>query len=68
MAGGRRGITKIENKCRRQVTYTKRRHGLIKKVYELSVLSDIDITFLSFSPSGQLSILTRPNKSWVLII
>ncbi|KAJ7537505.1 hypothetical protein O6H91_11G008500 [Diphasiastrum complanatum] len=48
-------IKKIENPTNRQVTYSKRRNGLIKKAYELSVLCDIDIALLMFSPSGKLS-------------
>ncbi|GLJ12370.1 hypothetical protein SUGI_0189530 [Cryptomeria japonica] len=37
------------------VTYSKRRNGLIKKAYELSILCDIDIALIMFSPSGRLS-------------
>lgn len=48
-------IKKIENPTNRQVTYSKRRNGLIKKAYELSVLCDIDIGLIMFSPSGKLT-------------
>nr|CAX33871.1 M14 protein [Ceratopteris richardii] len=48
-------IRKIENPTNRQVTYSKRRNGLIKKAYELSVLCDIDIALIMFSPSGRLN-------------
>nr|AZZ09250.1 AGAMOUS-LIKE PROTEIN 104 [Primula vulgaris] len=48
-------IKKIENITNRQVTFSKRRNGLIKKAYELSVLCGIDIALLMFSPSGRLS-------------
>ncbi|XP_066167314.1 agamous-like MADS-box protein AGL66 isoform X2 [Oryza sativa Japonica Group] len=48
-------IKRIENIPNRQVTFSKRRNGLIKKAYELSVLCDIDIALLMFSPSGRLS-------------
>ncbi|KAL5751588.1 hypothetical protein ACOSQ2_022095 [Xanthoceras sorbifolium] len=48
-------ITRIENNTNRQVTFSKRRNGLIKKAYELSVLCDIDIALVMFSPSGNLS-------------
>ncbi|XP_024381935.1 uncharacterized protein [Physcomitrium patens] len=48
-------IKKIENPTNRQVTYSKRRNGLIKKAYELSVLCDIDIALIMFSPSGKLT-------------
>lgn len=48
-------IKKIENPTNRQVTYSKRRNGLIKKAYELSILCDIDIALIMFSPSGKLN-------------
>ncbi|KAF3441019.1 hypothetical protein FNV43_RR19305 [Rhamnella rubrinervis] len=48
-------IKKIENNTNRQVTFSKRRNGLIKKAYELSILCDIDIALIMFSPSGRLS-------------
>jgi hypothetical protein len=48
-------IKKIENPTNRQVTYSKRRNGLIKKAYELSVLCDIDLALIVFSPSGKLT-------------
>ncbi|PSS17283.1 Agamous-like MADS-box protein [Actinidia chinensis var. chinensis] len=48
-------IKKIENTTNRQVTFSKRRNGLIKKAYELSVLCDVDIALIMFSPSGRLS-------------
>ncbi|KAI9106725.1 hypothetical protein K1719_022253 [Acacia pycnantha] len=48
-------IKRIENTINRQVTFSKRRNGLIKKAYELSILCDIDIALIMFSPSGRVS-------------
>jgi hypothetical protein len=48
-------IKRIENTTNRQVTFSKRRNGLIKKAYELSILCDIDIALIMFSPSNRLS-------------
>ncbi|KAK4583967.1 hypothetical protein RGQ29_021905 [Quercus rubra] len=48
-------IKRIENNTNRQVTFSKRRNGLIKKAYELSILCDIDIALIMFSPSGRLT-------------
>ncbi|XP_050212842.1 agamous-like MADS-box protein AGL104 [Mercurialis annua] len=48
-------IKRIENTTNRQVTFSKRRNGLIKKAYELSILCDIDVALIMFSPSGRLS-------------
>ncbi|XP_029128442.1 agamous-like MADS-box protein AGL104 isoform X1 [Cajanus cajan] len=47
-------IKRIENPANRQVTFSKRRNGLIKKAYELSILCDIDIAVIMFSPSGRV--------------
>ncbi|RWR89873.1 agamous-like protein 67 [Cinnamomum micranthum f. kanehirae] len=48
-------IKRIENNTNRQVTFSKRRNGLIKKAYELSILCDIDIALIMFSPSERVS-------------
>ncbi|XP_057442590.1 agamous-like MADS-box protein AGL104 isoform X2 [Lotus japonicus] len=48
-------IKRIDNTTNRQVTFSKRRNGLIKKAYELSVLCDIDIALIMFSPSGKVN-------------
>ncbi|XWS15048.1 hypothetical protein CRYUN_Cryun35bG0060900 [Craigia yunnanensis] len=48
-------IKRIENTTNRQVTFSKRRNGLIKKAYELSILCDIDIALIMFSPFGRIS-------------
>ncbi|XP_071728869.1 agamous-like MADS-box protein AGL104 [Rutidosis leptorrhynchoides] len=48
-------MKRIDNNTSRLVTFCKRRNGLIKKAYELSVLCDIDIALIMFSPSGRLN-------------
>ncbi|XP_050364060.1 agamous-like MADS-box protein AGL66 [Argentina anserina] len=55
-------IKRIENTANRQVTFSKRRNGLIKKAYELSVLCDVDVAVIMFSPAGRLSLFSG-NKS-----
>ncbi|KAG6641474.1 hypothetical protein CIPAW_09G075700 [Carya illinoinensis] len=47
-------ISRIENRTRRQVTFTKRRLGLIKKTHELSVLCDAQVGLIIFSSNGKL--------------
>ncbi|XP_037427888.1 agamous-like MADS-box protein AGL30 isoform X2 [Triticum dicoccoides] len=49
-------IKKLENTSGRQVTYSKRRSGILKKAKELSILCDIDLILLMFSPSGRPTI------------
>ncbi|XP_062111581.1 agamous-like MADS-box protein AGL30 isoform X2 [Humulus lupulus] len=49
-------IKKLENTNGRQATYAKRKHGIMKKANELSILCDIDIILLMFSPTGKPSL------------
>ncbi|RZC45169.1 hypothetical protein C5167_038125 [Papaver somniferum] len=55
-------IKKIENQTNRQVTFSKRRNGIIKKSYELSTLCDVDVAVLMFSPSGRLSLFSAKKR------
>lgn len=49
-------IKRLENTNGRQATYAKRKHGIMKKANELSILCDIDIILLMFSPTGKPSL------------
>ncbi|XP_042501820.1 agamous-like MADS-box protein AGL30 isoform X2 [Macadamia integrifolia] len=49
-------IKRLENTSGRQVTYSKRRAGILKKARELSILCDIDIALLMFSPTGKATL------------
>nr|GEZ63599.1 K-box region and MADS-box transcription factor family protein [Tanacetum cinerariifolium] len=77
---GRRKLEmkRIEDKNSRQVTFSKRRTGLMKKARQLSVLCDADIAVVVFSARGKLyefcsgsnsveSILSRYENSCVEI-
>ncbi|CAL5372375.1 unnamed protein product [Camellia sinensis] len=46
-------IKRLESTSNRQVTYSKRRNGILKKAKELSILCDIDLILLMFSPTGK---------------
>ncbi|PON32793.1 Transcription factor, partial [Parasponia andersonii] len=54
MGRGRVELKRIENKINRQVTFAKRRNGLLKKAYELSVLCDAEVSLIIFSNRGKL--------------
>ncbi|EMS65405.1 MADS-box transcription factor 26 [Triticum urartu] len=54
MARGKVQMRRIENPVHRQVTFCKRRMGLLKKAKELSVLCDADIGVMVFSPHGKV--------------
>ncbi|CAL0321551.1 unnamed protein product [Lupinus luteus] len=54
MGRGKIEIKKIENLNSRQVTFSKRRNGLMKKARELSVLCDAEVAVIIFSSTGKL--------------
>lgn len=54
MGRGRVELKRIENKISRQVTFSKRRSGLLKKANEISVLCDADVALIVFSTKGKL--------------
>ncbi|XP_008230294.1 PREDICTED: truncated transcription factor CAULIFLOWER A [Prunus mume] len=54
MGRGKVQLKRIENKISRQVTFSKRRAGLLKKAHEISVLCDADVALIVFSTKGKL--------------
>ncbi|XP_051143753.1 MADS-box protein SOC1-like isoform X3 [Andrographis paniculata] len=54
MVRGKVQMKRIENASSRQVTFSKRRSGLMKKAYELSVLCDAEVALIIFSQKGRL--------------
>ncbi|KAF4397681.1 hypothetical protein G4B88_027421 [Cannabis sativa] len=54
MGRGRVEMKRIENKISRQVTFSKRRSGLLKKAHEISVLCDAHVALIVFSTKGKL--------------
>jgi hypothetical protein len=47
-------ITRINDERTRQVTFTKRKFGLMKKAYELSVLCGCEIALIIFNSNDRL--------------
>ncbi|XP_030832332.1 myocyte-specific enhancer factor 2C isoform X2 [Strongylocentrotus purpuratus] len=47
-------ISRINDERNRQVTFTKRKFGLMKKAYELSVLCDCEIALIIFNSGNKL--------------
>lgn len=79
MGRGKVELKRIENKINRQVTFAKRRNGLLKKAYELSILCDAEVALILFSNNGKLYefcsssrspslSLSLSNKIWLLYI
>ncbi|XP_073130658.1 MADS-box protein 04g005320-like [Henckelia pumila] len=54
MGRGKVELKRIDNKISRDVTFSKRRNGLLKKAYELSILCDAEVALLIFSSKGKL--------------
>ncbi|XP_062173853.1 agamous-like MADS-box protein FUL-L isoform X1 [Alnus glutinosa] len=54
MGRGKVQLKRIEDKISRQVTFSKRKSGLMKKANELAVLCDVEVALLIFSDRGRL--------------
>ena len=52
----------LEHNNNRQITFSKRRNGIIKKAKELAILCDIDILLMMFSPSGKPTVFVGENR------
>ncbi|XP_051145109.1 truncated transcription factor CAULIFLOWER A-like isoform X2 [Andrographis paniculata] len=59
MRRGKVQLRRIENKINRQVTFSKRRVGLLKKAHEISVLCDAEVALIVFSHKGKLFDMDR---------
>ncbi|XP_050365083.1 agamous-like MADS-box protein MADS9 [Argentina anserina] len=55
MGRGKIEIKRIENSSNRQVTYSKRKNGIIKKAKEITVLCDAKVSLIIISSSGKMS-------------
>ncbi|XP_012445726.1 MADS-box transcription factor 23 isoform X4 [Gossypium raimondii] len=72
MGRGKIVIRRIDNSTSRQVTFSKRRNGLLKKAKELAILCDAEVGVMIFSSTGKLydfastsmkSVIERYNKT-----
>ncbi|XP_052205627.1 MADS-box transcription factor 23-like isoform X2 [Diospyros lotus] len=72
MGRGKIVIRRIDNTTSRQVTFSKRRNGLLKKAKELAILCDAEVGLIIFSSTGKLyefastsmeSVIDRYNES-----
>ncbi|XLS66142.1 hypothetical protein HN51_050749 [Arachis hypogaea] len=72
MGRGKIAIRRIDNSTSRQVTFSKRRNGLLKKAKELAILCDAEVGVMIFSSTGKLydfsstsmkSVVDRYNKT-----
>ncbi|XP_021729185.1 MADS-box protein FBP24-like isoform X1 [Chenopodium quinoa] len=63
MGRGKIEMKRIENRTNRQVTYSKRRQGLMKKTKELAILCDAQIGLIIFSGTGKLHTFPESSNS-----
>ncbi|WMV57137.1 hypothetical protein MTR67_050522 [Solanum verrucosum] len=54
MGRGKILIRRIDNSTSRQVTFSKRRNGLLKKAKELAILCDAEVGVIIFSSTSKL--------------
>ncbi|KAL6556573.1 hypothetical protein OROGR_005861 [Orobanche gracilis] len=65
MGRGKIEIKRIENSSNRQVTYSKRRNGIMKKAKEISVLCDAHVSVIIFASSGKMHEFCSPSTTLV---
>ncbi|KAK1278438.1 MADS-box protein GGM13 [Acorus gramineus] len=68
MGRGKIQIRRIENATNRQVTFSKRRTGLLKKAHELGILCDAQLGLIIFSSTGKMFEYSNPPSGMQMII
>nr|BAD42353.1 PISTILLATA-like protein [Brasenia schreberi] len=63
MGRGKIEIKRIENSSNRQVTFSKRKQGILKKAKEISVLCDANVFLILFSSAGKMYEYTSPSAN-----
>ncbi|XP_024980292.1 MADS-box transcription factor 23 [Cynara cardunculus var. scolymus] len=66
MGRGKIVIRRIDNSTSRQVTFSKRRNGLLKKAKELAILCDAEVGLIIFSSTGKLHDFTSSSMRNVI--
>ncbi|XP_057494562.1 MADS-box transcription factor 23-like [Actinidia eriantha] len=66
MGRGKIEIRRIDNLTNRQVTFSKRRSGLLKKAKELSILCDAEVGVMVFSSTGKLYDFASPSMKSIV--
>ena len=63
MRRGKIEIKRIENSSNRQVTYSKRKNGILKKAKEITVLCDAQVSLIIFAASGKMHDYISPSTT-----
>ncbi|KAM7270398.1 hypothetical protein ACFE04_029612 [Oxalis oulophora] len=54
-------LKEIENKAYKNICFSKRKDGILKKATELSILTGAEVAFLAFSPTGKAHSYGHPS-------
>ncbi|KAI3513546.1 hypothetical protein L1887_20882 [Cichorium endivia] len=65
MGRGKIEIKRIENTSNRQVTYSKRKNGIIKKAKEITVLCDAKVSLVINGSSGKMYEYCSPKTNLI---
>ncbi|XP_076942273.1 floral homeotic protein PMADS 2-like [Bidens hawaiensis] len=65
MGRGKIEIKRIENTSNRQVTYSKRKNGIIKKAKEITVLCDANVSLVVYGSSGKMYEYCSPKTNLI---
>nr|BAG68951.1 PISTILLATA like protein [Hydrangea macrophylla] len=68
MGRGKIEIKRIENTSNRQVTYSKRRNGILKKAKEITVLCDASVSLIVSASSGKMHEYCSPKTTLIDIL
>ncbi|GAV61879.1 SRF-TF domain-containing protein/K-box domain-containing protein, partial [Cephalotus follicularis] len=68
MGRGKIEIKRIENSSNRQVTYSKRRNGIIKKAKEITVLCEAKVSLVIFNNTGKMNEYCSPDTTVIDIL
>ncbi|KAD4385379.1 hypothetical protein E3N88_25547 [Mikania micrantha] len=68
MGRGRVTLKRIENKLNRQITFSKRMSGLMKKAHEISILCDVDVALIVFSTEGKLAEYATNSSLMIMVL
>ncbi|GAA0173543.1 hypothetical protein LIER_27135 [Lithospermum erythrorhizon] len=68
MGRGKIEIKRIENSSNRQVTYSKRRNGIMKKAKEITVLCDAKVSLIIFGSSGKMYEFISPGTTMIEVL
>nr|AMM02685.1 floral homeotic protein PISTILLATA [Vuralia turcica] len=68
MGRGKIEIKRIENSSNRQVTYSKRKNGILKKAKEITVLCDAQVSLIIFGSSGKMHEYISPSTTLIDVL